>query len=339
MLTRRSFVRGAVALGAVGTAASTAARQALAAAPAQTFTFGYDQPHETAYGFMADRFDERLRQLSGGTLSIRQFPSAALGQEPEMAQKIRTGDIDFAINATANTATIVPQAGVFSLHYIFRDEKHLLAVVTNPAINAYFKKMILENTTGARSLGLMTLGMRNMYAKFAVSNARDLAGKKVRVQATKTEDAFFSAYHAIPVHMPFGQVYTSLQTGLVQIAENGNDIYLKNKHYEPAPVLSKTQHEANNNQLWMSQKTYDGLSEQQRRWVEDSADYALPRAAAKALEYDAAAAKTLQGLGVKYHEQVDKQSFAVLARPLQDPQAEELGPYAVQLLKLVRGVE
>jgi TRAP-type C4-dicarboxylate transport system substrate-binding protein len=337
MLTRRSFLRGTIGLAGM-TAAGGVAGRAWGAGPARQFTFGYDQPHETAYGFMADRFDEKLRQLSGGALSIRQFPTAALGQEPEMAQKVRTGDIDFAINSTANTAAIVPQAGVFSLHFIFRDEKHLLAVVTDANVNAYFKKMILDNTSGARSLGLMTLGMRNMYAKFAISHVRDVAGKKFRVQATKTEDAFLSAYHAIPVHMPFGQVYTSLQTGLVQIAENGNDIYLKNKHYEAAPVLSKTQHEANNNHLWMSQKTYDSLPEQQRRWVEEAAAYALPLAAHKAIEYDAAAVKTLQGLGVKYHEGVDKQSFAALAAPLQDPQAQELGPYAVQLLKFVRSV-
>ncbi len=338
MLTRRSFLLGTISL-AGAMAATSGSRWARAAGPARTFTFGYDQPHDTAYGFMADRFSEKLLELSGGTLGIRQFPTAALGQEPEMAQKVRTGDIDFAINATANTATIVPQAGVFSLHFIFRDEKHLLQVVTDRSVNAYFKKMILDNTTGARSLGLMTLGFRNMYSKFPVSNVRDVAGKKVRVQATKTEDAFFTAYHAIPVHMPFGQVYTSLQTGLVQIAENGNDIYLKNKHYEAAPVLSKTQHEANNNQLWMSQKTYDGLTDQQRKWVEDAAAYALPRAAQKAIEYDAAAAKTLQGLGVKYHEQVDRESFIPLAAPLQDPQAQELGPYAAQLLKFIRNVK
>ena len=333
-MTRRAFVLGAVGV-AAASAATWKAGRARAAAPARTFTFGYDQPHDTAYGFMADRFGEKLQELSGGTLAIRQFPSAALGQEPEMVQKVRTGDIDFAINATANTATIVPQAGVFSLHFIFRDEKHLLHAVTDRGINAYFKKMIQDNTTGARSLGLMTLGFRNMYSKSAVASVADVSGKKVRVQATKTEDAFFSAYHAIPVHMPFGQVYTSLQTGLVQIAENGNDIYLKNKHYEAAPVLSKTQHEANNNQLWVSQKTLDSLSEQQRKWVEDAGSYALPRAAEKALEYDAAAVKSLQAVGVKYNEKVDRQSFIALAAPLQAPQAQELGPYAAQLLKLI----
>jgi TRAP-type C4-dicarboxylate transport system substrate-binding protein len=334
MLSRRSFLRRC---GTAGLALALAPRSA--GAEARTLTFGYDQPRDTAYGFFADTFGKKLGELSQGSLTIRQFPSAALGQEPEMAQKIRAGDIDFALNSTANTSTVVPQSGVFSLHYIFRDEGHLERAMIDAGINESFKKMIVDNTTGARSLGLMTLGFRNMYAKFPVSQVGDVAGKKVRVQATKTEDAFFSAYKAIPIHMPFGQVYTSLQTGLVQIAENGFDIVLKNKHYEAAPVVSRTEHEANCNQLWMSNKTWDGLSEQQRGWVVEAAEYTRPLTVRKALELDHAAAQALQKLGVKVHTQVDKQSFMALATPLQDPQAKELGPAAVQLLAQVRAVK
>ena len=334
MLSRRSFLRrsGLVAAGAV--LAPGPAR-----ADARSFTFGYDQPKDTAYGFCAETFSAKLAELSRGALTVRQFPSAALGQEPEMAQKVRAGDIDFALNATANTSTVVPQSGVFSLHYIFRDETHLAHAMNDKGINETFQKMILENTTGARSLGLMTLGFRNMYSKLTISNVGHIAGKKVRVQATKTEDAFFSAYKAVPIHMPFGQVYTSLQTGLVDIAENGNDIVLKNKHYEAAPVINKTEHEANCNHLWMSQKTWDSLIEEQRRWVVDAAEYVRPLTTRKALELDAAAVQTLQKLGVKFNAQVDKQSFIVLAQPLQDPQAKELGPYAVKLLAEIRAVK
>jgi TRAP-type transport system periplasmic protein len=334
METRRSFLRRA---GAFGFALTALPRPAWAA-DSRTFTFGYDQPRDTAYGFFADTFSKKLAEISNGTLAVRQFPSAALGQEPEMAQKIRAGDIDFALNATANTSTVVPQAGVFSLHYIFRDEGHLARAMNDRGINETFKKMIAENTTGARSLGLMTLGFRNMYSKLTVSSAADIVGKKVRVQATKTEDAFFTAYKAVPIHMPFGQVYTSLQTGLVDIAENGFDIVLKNKHYEAAPVVSRTEHEANCNQLWMSQKTWDSLTEQQRGWVVEAAEHTRPLTIKKALELDAAAAQSLQKLGVKVHTQVDKQSFLTLAKPLQDPQASELGPYAVQLLTQIRAI-
>jgi tripartite ATP-independent transporter DctP family solute receptor len=334
MVTRRSFVRNAAVLGAGITVLPRRAT-----ADTRSFTFGYDQPRDTAYGFFADTFSKKLTELSKGTLSVRQFPSAALGQEPEMAQKIRAGDIDFALNATANTSTVVPQAGVFSLHYIFRDEAHLANAMSDRGVNDAFKKMIVENTTGARSLGLMTLGFRNMYSKLTVSHVRDIAGKKVRVQATKTEDAFFTAYKAVPIHMPFGQVYTSLQTGLIDIAENGFDIVLKNKHYEAAPVVSKTEHEANCNHLWMSQKTWDSLNDEQRGWVGEAAEYTRPLTIKKALELDAAAAQALQKLGVKVHTQVDKQSFSTLATPMQDPQAKELGPYAVQLLAQIRAVK
>ena len=338
MISRRSFLIQSTAVG-LGTVVLGKAGKARAA-EARTFTFGHDQPADTAYGFCAEQFDKKLSELSGGTMRVRHFPGGALGQEPEMAQKVRQGDIDFSINSTANTSTAVPQSGVFSLHFIFRDEAHLAKAVNDPAINAAFKKMITDNVQGAFSLGLMSLGMRNMYSKFTISGLADVTGKKVRVQATKTEDAFFGqAYKATPVHMPFGQVFTSLQTGLVQIAENGNDNYLKAKHYEAAPVLNKTEHEANNFHLWMSQKTWDSLNEQQRKWVLEAAEFVRPLSTQKALEFATAAVKTLQGMGVKWHDQVDKKSMMTVATPLQDSLAKELGPYSVQLLDLVRNLK
>ena len=97
-----------------------------------------------------------------------------------------------------------------------------------------------------------------------IKSVDDMKGKKVRVQATKTEDTHFPAYGSQTVHMPFGDVYTSLQTGVVNVAENGVNVYLANKHYEVAPVLSMTEHEANNNCLWVSDKTWNSLTPEQQ---------------------------------------------------------------------------
>ena len=91
-----------------------------AAAAVRHFSFGYDQPHTTAYGFAADTFAAKLNELSKGQMIIDQFPGAQLGQEPQMLQKMRTGDIDFIITSTANAATVSPEAGVLSIHFIFR---------------------------------------------------------------------------------------------------------------------------------------------------------------------------------------------------------------------------
>ena len=106
-----------------------------------------------------------------------------------------------------------------------------------------------------------------------------MKGLKVRVQATATEDLMFPVYGAQTVHMPFGSVYTSLQTGVVDVAENGVNVYLVNKHYEVAPVLSMTEHEANNSLIWISDKLWKSLSDEQKRWVTAAADEVSKHAA------------------------------------------------------------
>ena len=315
--------------------ATVVASAAAAQAPRQ-FSFAYDQPPSTAYGVAANMFDAKLKELSGGKFSINQFPGAQLGQEPQMLQKMRAGDIDFVITSTANASTLAPQAGVFSLHFIFRDQAHLMKVLADPAITAEFRDMVKDSVQGAHVLGLMTMGMRSMYSKQEVHSIDDIKGKKVRVQATKTEDTLFPAYGAQTVHMPFGDVYTSLQTGVVNIAENGINVYLANKHYEVAPVLSITEHEANNNCIWVSDKTWNSLTPEQQGWVQAAATEVSRREPAMALKLEKDSEDKLKTIGVKVVDNVDKSGFIKAAQPVQDQLAAELGPHAVKLLKMVR---
>src|SRR6187455_1015245 len=323
-----AFIIGAVALG-VSTDANAQRK----------FTFAYDQPRTTAYGIAGTIFDAKLKELSGGKMSINQFPGGQLGQEPQMLQKLRSGDIDFVITSTANASTLAPQAGVFSLHFIFRDQDHLVKVLADPQIKDAFRGMIKDSVQGAQVLGLMTMGMRNMYSKKEIKSVADVKGQKVRVQATKTEDTHFPAYGAQTVHMPFGEVYTSLQTGVVNVAENGVNVYLANKHYEVAPILSMTEHEANNNCIWVSDKTWNSLTPEQQKWVQAAADEVAKREPLLALKLEKDSADKLKGMGVKVVENVDKAGFMKAAHPVQDQLAAELGPHAVKILKLVRDVK
>jgi tripartite ATP-independent transporter DctP family solute receptor len=323
----------ALAFGVLSLAAS------LAFAQARQFSFAYDQPPTTAYGIAGNIFDAKLKELSGGKMSINQFPGGQLGQEPQMLQKLRAGDIDFVITSTANASTLAPQAGVFSLHFLFRDQAHLQKALADPAIAAEFRAMVKDQVQGAQVLGLLTMGMRNMYSKQEVKSIDDVKGKKVRVQATKTEDTHFPAYGAQTVHMPFGDVYTSLQTGVVNVAENGINVYLANKHYEVAPVLSITEHEANNNCIWVSDKTWNSLSPEQQRWVQAAADEVARTEPALALKLEKDSETKLKSIGVKVIDNVDKSGFMKAATPVQDQLAAELGPHAVKLLKLVRDLK
>ena len=308
------------------------------AAEPRHLSFAYDQPHNTGVGIAADIFSETLTRASGGAFVVDQFPAGQLGQDVQLLQKIMTGDIDLSLNSTANSTTVTPQSAVMSLNFVFRSEDHMQRCIADAAINAAMREIYESTVKDGHVLSLATLGMRNLYGKKEIHNVGDLRGLKVRVQATPTEDAIFTAYGAQTVHMPFGSIYTSIQTGVVDMAENGVNIYQQNKHYEVAPVMSLTQHEANNIVVWVSDKLWRGLSAEQKTWFQAAADATSREQPAKALALDHLSLTQLQKLGVRFVENVDKASFIKVAQPVQDQQAAELGPQAVKMLGMIRAI-
>jgi tripartite ATP-independent transporter DctP family solute receptor len=309
------------------------------AADAKHYSLGYDQPHTTGYGIGADLFAAKLSELSNGTMLIDQFPGAQLGQEPQMLQKIRTGDIDFIFSASANAATISPESGVLSIHYLFKSEDHLVHAIADPRLAAALQEMFSDTVKDAHFLVPLTLGLRDLYGKKEIHSIADVKGLKIRVQATPTEDAMFPAYGAQTVHMPFGSVYTSLQTGVVDMAENGINVYDTNKHYEVAPIMSLTGHEANANLLWISGKLWNSLTAEQKKWVEGAADEVATKEPALAIALEHKSQAKLEKLGVKFVTDVDKSGFIAAAKPLQDKIASDLGPHATKILEICRTIQ
>jgi tripartite ATP-independent transporter DctP family solute receptor len=309
-----------------------------AAAQSRQFSFAYDQPKGSGYDAGADIFDKKLKELSNGALSINKYPGAQLGTEAQTMQKVQTGDLDFVFLSTANASTAQPESGVFSIHFIFRDENHAIKVLADPRVIAAMRDLYAAKITGAHMLGLGSQGLRHMYGKKPVQNVGDLKGIKMRVQATVTEDNTFPAYGAQIVHMPFGEVYTALQTGVVDMAENGINNYLINKHYEPAPVLSLTEHEANNAALFISDKAWSSLTEEQKKWMQAAADEVSRNEPNVAFDLEHQALAKLEKIGVKVVKNVDKSGFMQISKPIQDKLAQDLGPHATKVLTLVREV-
>jgi tripartite ATP-independent transporter DctP family solute receptor len=334
MFTVRKAVYG-TAFGIVATAwASTTMAQEI-----KHYRFAYDQPKTTGYGIAGDLFADKLKELSNGTILIDQYPGAQLGQEPQVLQLLKAGDVEFCISSSANAATLSPQAGVMSLHYLFRSEDHLVKTLADSQVTQAIRYMIEDTVQGAHVIGVITLGLRSMYSKKPIAKVEDMKGLKVRVQATATEDLMFPVYGAQTVHMPFGSVYTSLQTGVVDVAENGVNVYLANKHYEVAPVLSMTEHEANNNLIWISDKLWKSLTDEQKKWVQAAADEVSKIEPAKALELEHQSAKKLNAIGVKIVDNVDKSGFQKLADPYLDKLAGGLGSHAVKIKDLIKAVK
>ena len=302
------------------------------------FRFAHDQQLNSGYSIAYDIFSAKLKELSKGTMLVDQYPGAQLGQEPQILQLVKAGDIDFAIISSANTSSISPQAGVMSLHFLFRNEDHIIKALGDEKVFAAIRDMIDDTTQGIHAIGLGTQGFRHMYGRKEVHKVDDLRGYKVRVQATATDDTMFPAYGALTVHMPFGSVYTSLQTGVVDFGENAVNVYLINKHYEVAPVLSITEHEANNAILWISDKLWQGLTPEQKQWVTVAARDVSTQEPKRGFELEHSAATKLEKMGVKIVTDVDKPGFQKIADPYLDKLAHDLGPQAEKIKNLIRAI-
>jgi TRAP-type C4-dicarboxylate transport system substrate-binding protein len=123
------------------------------------------------------------------------------------------------------------------------------------------------------------------------------------------------------------------------MAENGINVYDSNKHYEVAPVMSLTQHEANANLLWVSGKAWDSFSAEQKDWVNQAANEVATKEPAQAIALEAKSRAKLDKLGVKFVADVDKSGFIAAAKPLQDKIAADLGPHATKILGIIRTIK
>jgi TRAP-type C4-dicarboxylate transport system substrate-binding protein len=139
--------------------------------------------------------------------------------------------------------------------------------------------------------------------------------------------------------MPFGSVYTSLQTGVVDFGENSINVYLVNRHYEVAPVLSITEHEANNAILWISDRLWQSLNAEQRKWVLEAGHDVSTMEPRRAFELEGLALAKVKSIGIKVVSNVDKSGFQKIADPYLDKLAKELGPHADKVKTLIRSIQ
>ena len=335
--SRRSFVAGTVSTALLGlTACGGQGERAAGGGASRELTFAYEGPLGTAQEIAANIFEESLSKTTDGAIELQMFPAAQLGGEPALLEAVRSGNIDFIISSTANAAAIAPESGVLSLHFLFGGQDDVIAAVSDEVVNEVYQGMAAERVQGARPLTLFTLPLRNMYAGFEVRSVRDIQGVTVRVQATATEDTLFSAYGAQPVHMAFPELYTALQTGTVQAAENAVTYYGLNRHYEVAPVMSFTEHAGNLQVIWASQQTWESFTPQEQEAVTAAAMTVRRDQPPEAFALQEELEAEYRELGVQFVEDVDKESFRQISFPLQDQAAADLGPRAVEILQAVR---
>lgn len=214
--------------------------------------------------------DERLRTLSDGSMRIDIYPSGQLGSEREAIELLQIGSLAMTKVSASPLEGFVPLMKVFNLPYLFRDRAHNLAV-----LDSEIGQELLLATVDARlrGLGYYDAGSRSFYTTDRqIRSPDDLDGLKIRVQQSQTAMQMVSALGGAPTPISWGELYTALQQGVVDGAENNPPSFYTSGHYEVARYLTLDEHTAVPDLLLISERVWDSLSPQQQAWLQQAVD-------------------------------------------------------------------
>jgi len=261
--------------------------------------------------FMGRLVEER----TGGRIRIQMFHSRQLGDEKDTLEQTRFGVIDITRVNTAPLNNLVPETLVAGLPFVFRDTAHMQKVMDGEIGD--------DIGRGTLAHGLVTLcyydsGARSFYTKpRAVPEPGDLKGLKVRVQQSDMWVALMRAFGANATPLPFGEVYSAIQTGVVDGAENNIPTYVTSRHFEVAKFYTRTEHSLSPEILAMSKRSFDKLAKPDQEIIRAAARESVPhmRALWVAME-DIGLKQALEG-GTKIVD-ADKAAYARLVQPVYD---------------------
>ena len=227
-----------------------------------------DPSHSVHQGmvYMAERLDE----YSGGTMRIDIYPSGQLGAERELVELVQIGSLAMTKVSAAPLEAFVPAMQVFSIPYVFRDRDHLFK-----ALDSEVGKELLDSLQVARlkGMGYYDSGSRSFYmVDTPVAEPEDIVGKKIRVMKSQTAVKMIAAMGGSATPIAWGELYTALQQGVVDGAENNPPSFYLSGHYEVSKYYALNEHTSVPDMLLMSEHIWDSLSEQQQQWLQDAVD-------------------------------------------------------------------
>ncbi len=221
---------------------------------------GHDQADKHPYHLGAEFFAKKVGELTNGRVQASVFPNAQLGNELNMLDSLRLGDIDLSVSAGPNASTHIPEMGFFSVSYLFDSKDHFLKTMTSPDFLKLVQDKVSARNIGFRPVAFMTAGLRSVYnTQRPIKTVDDLKGLKMRVMASPIESQVWQTLGTLPTSIPFGEIYTSMQTGVINAAEGAPVTYTTSKHNEVAKYLSLTEHQWLVSVLWMSDKSWAKL--------------------------------------------------------------------------------
>ena len=252
-MIRRTLLN-ASAVFALGAASLGASAQTMVLKAADVHPAGY--PNVVAVESMG----KKLEAATNGRLKIQTFPGGVLGGEKEMIEQTQVGAINILRTSLGPVGTVVPEVNVFNLPFIFRSQEHARAVIDGPIGDELLAK-VSASPAKLVAIGWMDGGARSLYTKKPVRTPADLKGQKVRMMGNPLFVDTMNAMGGNGISMGYGEVFTALQTGVVDGAENNAPSYFTSNHYNTgAKYYTQTNHLIFPELLVVSKATWATLS-------------------------------------------------------------------------------
>lgn len=254
---------------------------------------------------------ERIASYSDGRLQLDIFPNGQLGSEPQTLEQVQAGSLDVAKVGGATLGSFIPVAKVFSLPYLFEDGDHYWEVLNGEIGQELLGELAIAGNgqpSGFRGLTYYDAGSRNFYAKKPIESPADLKGMKIRVMNDPVAIDTMKAMGASPTPISWGELYTALQMGVVDGAENNPPSFVSSRHFEVCKEFTFDHHSRIPDVLIIAESTWNSLTEEEREWISqaaaDSSEFQR-RAWAEGVDE---ALEQMEAEGVTVHE-VDLEPF------------------------------
>lgn len=275
------------------------------------------------------RFAELVGERSDGRINIQVFPGSQLGEEASVIEQVQTGALEFTRVSTSPMAEFTPSLGVFSLPYIFDNSEHMWSFLESDGGQALLDQLSESDFKG---LAYYDSGARSFYTKGReVRTPEDMQGLQIRVQQSDINVALMEAFGAAATPMDFGEVYSALQTGVIDGAENNRPSYLSTSHYEVAPNFTLNEHTRIPEVVVMNQGAWDQLSEADKQIIQDAATESVEYQRKQWEQAEQQAQDELETEGIKVLPVEDKEPWKEAVQPVIESNRDEYGEVLDQI--------
>jgi tripartite ATP-independent transporter DctP family solute receptor len=326
-LKRRDLLRSGLLFGA-GLAGVDLLAPSKASAQTVTMRLGSDSPMADEHNVGFVKLKEEVESKTNGRIKVVIFPDAQLGSNEAMNNAMKAGTLDGVMTDVASLSVAVPEMDIFSLPFLFTNTAHVLRAA-NGSVGSKLKPKI-EEAFKCAVLGWGTDGSRNMWnSKRPIRTPDDLKGLKMRVQSSPIQKDTYAAFGALPTPIAFGELYTALQTGVVDGADPSVVDMLSLKFYQVTKYLTLTNHFSIINILAVGQAFLSKLSPADQEIVRQAGKRGAEAQAKATLDAEASGLTDLKTKGIQVFEMADPKAFVAKVEPVYAADADKVGGKAL----------